>query len=82
MIFLQRGQLNASAAAPPKTDEPESASVMASFFSPASAATAPASRDQYTPSRLWMTPGGHFFPAEGTFHRHRDTSIIIRLARL
>lgn len=26
--------------------------------------------------------GGHFFPAEGTFHWHRDTSIIIRLARL
>ena len=81
MIFLQRGQLNASAAAPPKTDEPESASVMASFFSPASAATAPASGTSI------RRPGsddarGHFFPAEGTFHRHRDTSIIIRLARL
>lgn len=67
MIFLQRGQLNASAAAPPKTDEPESASVMASFFSPASAATAPASRDQYTPSRLWMTPGVISSPQKGHF---------------
>ena len=52
---------------PPKTDEPESASVMASFFSPASAATAPASRDQYTPSRLWMTPGVISSPQKGHF---------------
>ena len=65
MIFLQRGQLNASAAAPPKTDEPESASVMASLFSQDSAAIGPASRDQYTPSRLWMTPGVISSPQKG-----------------
>lgn len=67
MIFLQRGQLNASAAAPPKADEPESASVMASLFSQDSAAIGPAPRDQYTPSRLWMTPGVISYPQKGHF---------------